>query len=667
MDNRSLAAVLAVCILLAAGFLVVFIDNDERIKEEKWYNVDIIDNVYPSYSSMSLQDNYYAYVNDAYYIEGIESGSKTDAMDTIRSHSVGYVSGMNIENDITAIFEGAVAIEDLGDADVLEAYGQFNFDMESRDAIGVDVIRPYVIEIDSISTLEEMTEYIVSGGSAAMYRAVVDFYRTIDEENGENIIILGVSGLPGIDRNAETVSEEQETQRLSLYRGMLDRFDDIDTDAYMKAIETINSEVVNSLTNEFTDVLTYSDLEELDFPFAENLRAYHEAGIELYIGIDQGWMDVLDDYYTADNLMLYKSMVMYSLLLDAVRHLDSEAYSLMEEVLQQEYDPYCTLMRDADELISMLIGKYYTNAYTDDDFVVWFDSFVTECKEAAKEYYRGVTWIGQETKDRICEKIDKMAVRALSPMGEQLKYFDYSGIEADSYYELIVKIREGNEENAILMASEDLRAIWDPDYKPTDFNMFYGHLDNSLNLMTAYVREFMRQIDYDYEGNREYVLGTIGAAICHEIGHAFDKIGCNYTPYGIWDEEWLFTPSERETFESKVGALTDYITGFYVGNDEYLHEDMIREVMSDMCGSAIASTMLKSGDVPERFFEALVSLEFDICAFDEYYAIYVSSEHPPPMYRLNMEVQQLKLFYDIYGIKEGDNMFLAVDKRVNVW
>ena len=88
LNNRALAAVLAVCILLVAGFAVFITGGDDRVKEEKWYNVEIIDNVYPSYSSMSYQDNFYAYANEAYYLAGLEAGDKDEAMKIISANSV---------------------------------------------------------------------------------------------------------------------------------------------------------------------------------------------------------------------------------------------------------------------------------------------------------------------------------------------------------------------------------------------------------------------------------------------------------------------------------------------------------------------------------------------------------------------------------------------------
>lgn len=65
MNNKSAVAVLAVVILVMAGCAVVLVKNSNPA--EKWYNVDIIDNVYPQYTDQEAKENFYAYANNELY------------------------------------------------------------------------------------------------------------------------------------------------------------------------------------------------------------------------------------------------------------------------------------------------------------------------------------------------------------------------------------------------------------------------------------------------------------------------------------------------------------------------------------------------------------------------------------------------------------------------
>ena len=45
----------------------------------------------------------------------------------------------------------------------------------------------------------------------------------------------------------------------------------------------------------------------------------------------------------------------------------------------------------------------------------------------------------------------------------------------------------------------------------------------------------------------------------------------------------------------------------------------------------------------------------------------MSDNHPLAMLRVNVVVQQFEEFYDTYGVKPGDGMYLEPDKRICVW
>jgi len=45
----------------------------------------------------------------------------------------------------------------------------------------------------------------------------------------------------------------------------------------------------------------------------------------------------------------------------------------------------------------------------------------------------------------------------------------------------------------------------------------------------------------------------------------------------------------------------------------------------------------------------------------------LTNPHSPAQYRALIPLQQMQEFYDAFGIKEGDKMWLPVEKRVHVW
>ena len=50
-----------------------------------------------------------------------------------------------------------------------------------------------------------------------------------------------------------------------------------------------------------------------------------------------------------------------------------------------------------------------------------------------------------------------------------------------------------------------------------------------------------------------------------------------------------------------------------------------------------------------------------------YASLYAADSHPLNNLRVNITLQMFDEVYDLYGIKEGDGMYLAPEKRVILW
>ena len=45
----------------------------------------------------------------------------------------------------------------------------------------------------------------------------------------------------------------------------------------------------------------------------------------------------------------------------------------------------------------------------------------------------------------------------------------------------------------------------------------------------------------------------------------------------------------------------------------------------------------------------------------------VTDPHAPAEYRVNGTARNVPAFYDAFGVREGDKMYLPPDKRVKIW
>lgn len=188
--------------------------------------------------------------------------------------------------------------------------------------------------------------------------------------------------------------------------------------------------------------------------------------------------------------------------------------------------------------------------------------------------------------------------------------------------------------------------------------------DNSINVPAA----ILGGVFYDPEASEAEQMGSLGMIIGHEITHGFDSNGSQYDKDGNLSNWW--TEEDRTAFNERTQKVADYFSQFEVVNGAKVNGQMtIGETVADLGG--ISCMMEIAGGIEN----------FDYAAFFKSYAhlwrtqtlaqieelILQSDVHPPGYLRTNAIVQQFQEFYDAFGVKEGDGMYLAPEERLSVW
>ncbi|MCR5177892.1 MAG: M13 family peptidase, partial [Lachnospiraceae bacterium] len=65
----------------------------------------------------------------------------------------------------------------------------------------------------------------------------------------------------------------------------------------------------------------------------------------------------------------------------------------------------------------------------------------------------------------------------------------------------------------------------------------------------------------------------------------------------------------------------------------------------------------------DRFFVKYAQLNGRLALYSRELSVLSQDEHPLDYSRTNVPVQQFEEFYETYGVKEGDNMYLAPEDR----
>ncbi|MCC2645912.1 MAG: Peptidase [Burkholderiales bacterium] len=275
------------------------------------------------------------------------------------------------------------------------------------------------------------------------------------------------------------------------------------------------------------------------------------------------------------------------------------------------------------------------------------------------------------TKVRALKKLDSMICKIAFPD----KWRDYSKLEINAD-DLVGNIMRGNE----FEYNRQIGKLGKPVDRtqwlmtPQTINAYYEPMRNEIVFPAAILQRPFFNVNADDAVN----YGGIGAVIGHEISHAFDDQGSQYDEMGNLNNWW--TASDRKQFSNKTRALVDQYNTYSPLPDYYVNGELtLGENIADNSGLAIAykAYHLSLGENAAPIINGLTGDQRLYLGWAEVWRAKIrdpqmigmikSNPHSPPQFRCNGPLRNQPGFYDAYGIKSGDKLYLSPDKRVIIW
>ena len=198
---------------------------------------------------------------------------------------------------------------------------------------------------------------------------------------------------------------------------------------------------------------------------------------------------------------------------------------------------------------------------------------------------------------------------------------------------------------------------------PQEVNCFYQPVENAIYIMGAFAQGGM----YNSEMSDEELYAKLGMVIGHEISHAFDIRGSQYDRDGNQIDWW--TAEDKKEFRRRNDKMIAYYETIHPWGGQDL--DGLRlagEACADLTGMQCILGIVaeKPGFDYDAFFRAYADM-WCTKLKPEFITLYLEDVHPLKYLRINVVVQQFEEFYETYGIREGDNMYLAPEDRIRIW
>jgi predicted metalloendopeptidase len=209
---------------------------------------------------------------------------------------------------------------------------------------------------------------------------------------------------------------------------------------------------------------------------------------------------------------------------------------------------------------------------------------------------------------------------------------------------------------------------------PQTINAYYNPELNEIVFPAA----ILQPPFFDAKADDAVNYGGIGAVIGHEISHGFDDQGSQYDGDGNMRNWW--TEEDGKKFAEKTKVLINQYAGYsplpgYNVNGELT----LGENIGDNSGLAIAykayKLSLKGKKAPvingltgdQRFYMGWGQVWRTKMREPAQIAQIKTDPHSPGQYRANGTLKNQPGFYQAFGVKEGDKMYLAPQDRVIIW
>jgi putative endopeptidase len=281
--------------------------------------------------------------------------------------------------------------------------------------------------------------------------------------------------------------------------------------------------------------------------------------------------------------------------------------------------------------------------------------------------------MSDSTKDKALIKLKAVSKK----VGYPDKWKDFSSLKIDrnSYVQNIMNSnRWWNDYYMNKLGKPVNRNEWE--MTPQTYNAYYNPSNNEIVLPAGI---FIVPGYMDNELDDALVYGYAGAStIGHEITHGFDDEGRKYDEKGNLKSWW--TKEDEEEFKKRAEVLVQQFNKFTPVDTLHVNgRASLGENLADLGGVLIALDAFKKTDTYKsgRKINGLTPLQRFFLGYSLGWMYQIRNEelasrlltdvHAPAKYRVNGPFPNVPEFYEAFGIKPGDKMYLPDNERVRVW
>ena len=571
-------------------------------------------------------------------------------------------------------------------------------DMKRRNKEGLAPVKPLLKQLALASTnddLFEIQKYLLKYGDQQFMRAGFG----ADEKNStQNILNVNQGGITLGQKEYYLDNDAATKQIRDAYKAHIVRmfqmygFNEEIAKKKMESIMSIETALarVSKSRTELRDVeANYNKMTLKDFvknyPHVRLIQQMDVLGVpreyyeEMVVGqpdFMKGLEEVLANIIPSD----YRAYLEWSVIQGSASYLteDIEAanFDFFGKTLRGRQEDYPIWKRATNLVEGQMgeaLGKIYSERYFPASSKERMKTLVKNLQLSLEERIKAQTWMSDTTKQAALDKLSSFYVK----IGYPDKWKDLSKLTIDPKKSLYENILVADSFRTAQRIEETAGKPVDKDewfMTPQTVNAYYNPTTNEI----CFPAGILQRPFFDPTADDAFNYGAIGVVIGHEMTHGFDDQGRHYDKVGNMVDWW--TASDGENFNKRADQYAAFFSNIKVLPDLNANGKFtLGENLADHGGLQVAFNAYKraqkgktlpvidgfTGD--QRFFLAYAGVWGQNITEKEIRNRTKSDPHALGMWRVNGALPHIDMWYDAFGVKEGDKMFIPKSERLDLW
>ena len=557
---------------------------------------------------------------------------------------------------------------------------------------------PLQKDLDKVKAFSKKADFTAFIADQHLYKGNPFFGIGVDTDlkNSDlNVMWLsaGTSGLPDRDYYLNTDADSKKKQEA--YRAYLSKI--FQLSGYKKKEAEKAAKVIYNIEYQFAEAkmsraeardynklynIYTIDMLQKDYPAIQWAKYFELMGVK----------DVKQVILTEPKVMAVAQKLMSTLSEQDIKYyvagliIKSSTSVLSDDFVNANFDFYGRLLNGQKEqkarwkralgfpnsLLGEAVGELYVSKYFAGESKAKMLKLIDNLRKALATRIANLAWMNDTTKINALVKLNSFTVK----VGYPDKWRDYSKLTIDPAKSLYDNVAAATYVETLRNLEKFGKPVDKSEWgmTPQTVNAYYNPTTNEICFPAAILQAPFFDVNADDATN----YGAIGVVIGHEMTHGFDDQGRNFNADGNMVDWWTAGDSKRFTAAAeKLADQFDQIT--VVGDLKANGHLTLGENIADQGGLRISYDAFKTtqqfqegkeidGFTPaQRFYLSYGRIWAEHMTEEAIYQQTKSDPHSIGRNRVNATLRNIDTWYDAFGVKEGDKMWLAPAERAIVW